>query len=114
MDELSVRSVTDSDHVDSGASDVFDARVPAGEVPEAGGQELAAPQVSASMLTEAPELAPVDGGSRFDAPVAVEAAAPAKERSMKSLVSTITAGVSSVGLTIGTVATMGANWVKSP
>ncbi|MFL6257928.1 MAG: glycoside hydrolase family 19 protein [Pyrinomonadaceae bacterium] len=58
------------------------------------------------------DLAPVEGGGVTDPPVPVEAAMPAKERSTKSLVSTLTAGLGSIGLTIGTLATKGALWVK--
>lgn len=113
MDELATRSVTDADHVDSEASDIFDANMPAGEIPLAGEEGAVPPQEAASMQPEGPDMAPVEGGSRFDAPIPVEAAAPAKERSMKSLVSTIAAGVSSVGLTIGTTVSMGAAWLKA-
>jgi predicted chitinase len=56
--------------------------------------------------------APVEGGGQTDPPVAVEAAMPAKERSTKSLVSTLTAGLGSVALTIGALATKGADWLK--
>lgn len=55
---------------------------------------------------------PVEGGGQTDPPVAVEAAMPAKERSTKSLVSTLTAGLGSVALTIGALATKGADWLK--
>jgi heme/copper-type cytochrome/quinol oxidase subunit 4 len=55
---------------------------------------------------------PVEGGGQTDPPVVVEAAMPAKERSTKSLVSTLTAGLGSVVLTIGALATKGADWLK--
>jgi predicted chitinase/heme/copper-type cytochrome/quinol oxidase subunit 4 len=55
---------------------------------------------------------PVEGGAPTDTPVVVEAAMPAKERSTKSLVSTLTAGLGSVVLTIGALATKGAGWLK--
>lgn len=54
----------------------------------------------------------VDGGNRSDSPVAVKAAAPAKERTTKSLVSTLIAGLSSIGLTLGVLVTKTANWLK--
>jgi predicted chitinase len=59
-----------------------------------------------------PVPVPVEGGGQTDPPVAVEAAMPAKERSTKSLVSTLTAGLGSVALTIGALATKGAGWLK--
>jgi heme/copper-type cytochrome/quinol oxidase subunit 4 len=60
----------------------------------------------------APAASPVEGGGQTDPPVVVEAAMPAKERSTKSLVSTLTAGLGSVALTIGALATKGAGWLK--
>ncbi|MDT5158504.1 MAG: hypothetical protein QOH51_2861 [Acidobacteriota bacterium] len=71
----------------------------------------AAPDPSAATVLTNP-AAPVEGGSRVSAPVAVEAAAPAKERTTKSLVSTLVAGLASVGMVIGTIATKGAAWLK--
>jgi predicted chitinase len=58
------------------------------------------------------DLAPVEGGGATDPPVPVEAAMPAKERTTKSLVSTLTAGLGSIGLTIGSLVGKGAGWLK--
>jgi hypothetical protein len=69
------------------------------------------PEASAVVVAINP-AAPVGGGSRVSEPVTVEAAAPAKERTTKSLVSTLTAGLASVGLVLGTLATKGAAWLK--
>ena len=66
-----------------------------------------------SASTDAATLpTPVQGGSRTDPPVVVEAAAPVKERSTKSLVSTLTAGLGSVAIALGALATKGADWLK--
>jgi predicted chitinase/heme/copper-type cytochrome/quinol oxidase subunit 4 len=70
---------------------------------DAGGMDAGVPAASP---------VPVQGGGQTDPPVAVEAAMPAKERSTKSLVSTLTAGLGSVALTIGALATKGAEWLK--
>jgi predicted chitinase len=108
-------------HADNASSDVLDA-LPlqqAAEEEAATATEsdtvavgVAAP-VAATAVAEAPAAAaPVEGGGPTDAPVPVEAAAPAKERTTKSLVSTLTAGLSSIGLVIATLATKGAGWLK--
>lgn len=83
-----------------------------GDVPELADAATAA-DVPAAPAPGTPglDLAPVEGGGPNDAPVAIVAAAPAKERSMKSLVSTLTAGLGSVGLTIGALATRVADWI---
>ena len=70
-----------------------------------GGLDAAAPAAPTVTM-------PVKGGGQTDPPVVVEAAMPAKERSTKSLVSTLTAGLGSVALTIGALATKGADWLK--
>jgi predicted chitinase len=114
LPELEEESRANADHVDDSASDIFDAVLPTEEVAEETGAPMTTlPEAGvAGLAFEGAALAAVDGGGRRDLPVAVEAAAPAKERTTKSLVSTLTAGISSIGLTIGTAATMGANWLK--
>lgn len=69
--------------------------------------------VPGNSASAGPDLTPVENGGPNDAPVIVEAAAPAKERSTKSLVSTLTAGLGSVGLTIGALATRVADWIHN-
>jgi predicted chitinase len=71
-----------------------------------------APEAAAAASAIAPAAPAVEGGSRVSEPVTVEAAAPAKERTTKSLVSTLTAGLGSVALVLGTLATKGAAWLK--
>jgi predicted chitinase len=72
----------------------------------------AADAVVPAVVVPAASPVPVEGGGQTDPPVVVEAAMPAKERSTKSLVSTLTAGLGSVALTIGALATKGAGWLK--
>jgi predicted chitinase len=120
-DEGMERLVTDSligeQHVDSADSDVHEAM----PLQQAADEQAATATVPDVMTASAAagaspvglDLAPVQGGEADAEPVDVEAAAPAKERTTKSLVSTLTAGLSSVGLTIGAIATQGATWLKN-
>jgi predicted chitinase len=80
--------------------------------PDAAAGALAAGAATAAAADAGLEMAPVQGGAAGDAAVPVVAAAPAKERSTKSLVSTLTAGLGSIGLTLGSVAANGAQWLK--
>jgi predicted chitinase len=125
LEGLVAASMTSDTHADSADSDVLSAlhlqqaaaedsataMQPAvdngADVSSVAGAGMAAAAGAGAVV----DLAPVEGGGPNDAPVPVEAAAPAKERSTKSLVSTLTAGLGSIGLTIGALATRVADWI---
>jgi predicted chitinase len=123
--DLVAESVKSGAHADSTDSDVLsamplqqaaaeDSATPLHPADD-GGASLPATPAAAPVAAGAAagvDLAPVEGGGPNDPPVTVEAAAPGEERSTKSLVSTLTAGLGSIGLTIGTLATKGAVWLK--
>lgn len=107
---VGVGTVIAVDDADDGVDDTDVGGVPAlGD--EAGMMEAAGAGVAAAGVAAGLDFAPVEGGGPTDSPVAVVAAAPAKERSTKSLVSTLTAGLGSVGLTIGALGTRVAEWI---
>lgn len=78
----------------------------------AGSTVASAPVVASAASATAVPVAPVQGGAPTDPPVVVEAAAPIKERSTKSLVATLTAALGSVVITLGALAAKGAEWLK--
>ncbi|HEV7894029.1 MAG TPA: hypothetical protein VGP08_25665 [Pyrinomonadaceae bacterium] len=103
-DDDFVRADSDDfvDDDDAAARDVF-ANFPTADV--AGAGFVGAASVAAAAT-------PVIGGGPDDPSVKVDAAAPAKERSKKSLISTLTAGLGSIGLTISALATRVADWIQ--
>jgi predicted chitinase len=106
-------SAADTAHADDADSDVHEAApLQQAAAEDSATDAQATDAVVPAVVVPAASPVPVEGGGQTDPPVVVEAAMPAKERSTKSLVSTLTAGLGSVALTIGVLATKGADWLK--